>query len=1546
MGDVLTEDIIYDAADVLKENTPFENIKFFSISVQQFRDISIITRMTSLRIVQFRLCSIRVFPEEFFSMPNLESIDLSGNSISFFAEDGKWDQMLSLKTLNLSENNISEINEITKLSGIPNIRHLILSGNICLSANNAFDRIVEIFPTLDVLNDSIITSQHRGYIKEYCDFNHDSLVPLTKADDFIFAYVKYMHSTANERLVRRHKAQFFCIHKVLRRYSAALKIQSVFRGIIERRKWKNMRSKAIFLETFIRYWYLKRNKAAIKIQGAFRYFKLRRVIIEYRNARKIQSAWRTFTCRDEAIVNVFEINENTFKVYLTNESYQNLIKFCNSQNFTQIPKLTNDDEFRVIRIGPLKKRILPGSPVVYYNIDDNVLVRRNRRHLSTTNSIWCNHDHKTLTVVEQVSHQGVNYTKYCPYSVIQYLPFTNAIRPLKTKSGTFLNYENLKYVQFTNRSIFHKFVSIISHSLPEGIILFPYMSLNEASSQLTVHSTIRMILERKREFLQMKKYAIEKRAAKCIVSFVRSSRLKRFISHISNILHYSDVIPESMTFFVTQEFLDQINEIPIKFAVEYGFNSDHCLVLSREKTDPFLANFIPTDDIVYRGNRFIKIVKAETIIRPAIPSMFSIPVSRKTIQKGKIRRITFLSPEEAFRRLFLFAFMTGNFNQFMTDSQVVEYCAAVIIQNHWRGHILRREYRHFGAQAGKVVNPAILLKMEVINTSNQKKDQVPQTFKNFMRPEVPPEVVIANLRGDYRPWEKIRGYKNYPPYEPPPDKPKYEEEEQVFTESMRNMGMTKDFDNALENSLVPSFDTTSPNLKDYTYNEYNNMNSTNFDSSVHEFYQKRRPATAIKKPPKFEIELESQNIFRSPISKIKALDPYLPMATLPMNPEAITPIDRSEEAFALAPLSLPKRSMVKDDSYKSPPPLKNRKQPEVMEKTPHVPITPHLETLDELPHLETLDESPQLTPKPLSSAGKKNKKKKKNKLQKSKTMVDPTQESKKTKNSYSTSALPINIPESSQDQTSTDTNERLSERSSSKKGKSKAKGKKKSKKTPAKDLHDNSLTPASAASNISVTPSGLLSQTTQQNKRPGTSTLTTPTTSARPKIIEPISQTSSTKPTPTIQKGQVKGPKALIDLSKGESSTKKKDPTIHVPTPKLQTTHYTSATMQNSDFSESLVPQPLGSAGSTVRPSTAITTPNPEENLSNQGAKSSKHSITSKMSITPMNSLKSFNSIISAQDSTPSFATEKSDASDISFSVYDMRYPQRPSSVLMTTSPQWTDNSFRDALRRACTKLVRLHQLGIQIEQAMVVDNTIAEKAAAAFQARSKIQLAREARGIQKVQELQDLIDRNKIEQFEREEQVKQVRARTALTRTRNATKVRTVHKEAITKYKKERDFALHFVSVSRQVAQVVEQRHMKEERRRQLEDAANSVSKHRTETKQLKEKFHQKVKDMEEDRRKVVARDKLINEEKRAIQTEAHQRRIEMLSELKENAKLMKDAYHEYKSQKKVVSSNIPPPLETDEIEGAALIIGGYIGENLGEVEAHLLCEIISQIV
>ena len=197
---VLTEDLLYEGADTPPGSVELNEIKYAGFSVQHFKDLSILLQCTKLQIIMFRSCGFDNVPNELFTIPTLQKIDLSANRISVLPEKEKWASLVNLVAIDLCDNNITELEEPLKMCELPRLRQLMLTGNICLSVQDSFTRICKAFPNLCILNDLIITSQHRAYLDNHAIYDNSSTLPLSKTDDFFFLYVKYMHVSSQERL--------------------------------------------------------------------------------------------------------------------------------------------------------------------------------------------------------------------------------------------------------------------------------------------------------------------------------------------------------------------------------------------------------------------------------------------------------------------------------------------------------------------------------------------------------------------------------------------------------------------------------------------------------------------------------------------------------------------------------------------------------------------------------------------------------------------------------------------------------------------------------------------------------------------------------------------------------------------------------------------------------------------------------------------------------------------------------------------------------------------------------------------------------------------------------------------------------------------------------------------------------------------------------------------------------------------------------------------------------------------------------------------------
>ncbi|OHT10265.1 IQ calmodulin-binding motif family protein [Tritrichomonas foetus] len=764
MGELLlTEEILYDAAEIPNKSIPINEIKYIGFSVQPFTNISLILKAPKLEIVILRVCSFKTFPEELFHLPNLKVLDLSGNAIQTLPDIENFNNLKELRSVNLGDNNIVYLAEVFKLSGAENLRQLILSGNICLSEPNSFASITKLFKKLTIFNDLILTSQHRAFLDDYANYSTGAVLPASKIDDFFFLYVRYLHAPSNERYVRRSNAEFFCLNRVIRKYSSAEKIQSVFRGYRIRKEFKKLRNAAMRIEAVVKLWYHKRLNAAIKIRSCFLYYSTRKKIRYIQAVRKVQSAWRTKLSRQFAMVEVFaDINEEGKYSFIVGESQVDMINRFISERSIKPPPLQEVTKYKLVKkIKPVMVK-LPGSPIIYYGTDKSSIVRFQRNHQIKPNfTIWCRHDHAALKSRKKVTRFGINWTNQCPFSSI---PAIKGNYPKNTVN--LKKYDALIKFTYENREDFASFITqIICSKL--NITIYPERTIIFTASTITIQSASRMFIERLRHFREIKSIAIEKRALSCIRYSFKTMAIHRAVSHVVKVYQYYNSLPRQQSFYIPYHYYQSLISMKKLYNVDFGYSSDRSLVLDKSIIG-FLPEIIPKGNIMFNLNDLSSLVSLGVISTKATNSMFSIQIPAKYIKRYRIMRITYANPEEARRRLALFAWMTYSFNIIMTENDVLEYCCANAIHSCWYGYSSRKRLAHILTQHGfsgkslKVIrmihnderNNLKHSKPKYDQTNNQQNNQSgnPNGINKPKSLLFDPVESLHELRHDYRPW--------------------------------------------------------------------------------------------------------------------------------------------------------------------------------------------------------------------------------------------------------------------------------------------------------------------------------------------------------------------------------------------------------------------------------------------------------------------------------------------------------------------------------------------------------------------------------------------------------------------------------------------------------------------------------------------------------------------------------------------------------------------------------------------------------------------------
>jgi len=884
---VFSEENLYEAADVGFKTVPIDQIRYVGVSVQQYRDISIIAQASRLEIATFRLCGFSSFPMDFFSLKYIQCIDLSGNQIQTLPNEENWARMCKLRLLNLSDNSISNLNEVFKMKQIPFLKQLNLTGNICLSAQDSFNRIVREFPTLLVLNDLIITSQHRGFLMNVANFDPTSTLPLSKTDDFFFLYVKYMHTGSNERYVRRTNAEFFCLNRAIRKYSSIEKIQSIFRGYIVRTEYQKTHNAAIFLKAIISKWYKKRYQAALVIKRCFLYHLTRQKVRLIRAVRLIQSTWRKRLSRKESLFEIFQTNNGYFEFFLTPNSYTQLISFLSSNGYP-FPDSRYEGEYKLIKFAEPSHLKFPGSPFIYYSLNSTLIIRKIHSNKFPPNvSLWCGHDHSKTSCVKRATNNGVNWTIKCRFASVKPFPYMHKIRNTKL-----MNYPSLIRVVYETKDAFSSVIMPLVENHPQGMHIIPTKVVEWTAAQISTQSAMRSFLVRSKLFRNMKQEVLETRASTIIRYWLKTMQIHKNVVYISGINKYFMALPDTATYYIPNLTFQRLHNMNPKHKVEFGYTTEKSLVLSKSVVG-YLPEVIQQGRIMFAIKDLSSLLKMGTTISKASPSSFPNITQPKWVKKYHILKVSFATPLEAKRRLLLLGWMTGDFSIVLTDQAVIEYCAANAIKSVWVGLTSRRMLRHLYAQTGQVMMLNRLSKKAHL----KQRKLISKNIGSVMvkkHVNISPEEAISKLRGDYKPWVGILDdYKIEKPYVALEPSDLYDGEAKPSIDSTINVDMSIDVKkinkkwksldkpsvviDIPKTSLRQIYKKTEMNNKNVHHHKGKNAMCLDLQEMIIRKPESIKSQEFLIHPYSSQIQIRSLKRTRSEIIILHKLYPYLPI---------------------------------------------------------------------------------------------------------------------------------------------------------------------------------------------------------------------------------------------------------------------------------------------------------------------------------------------------------------------------------------------------------------------------------------------------------------------------------------------------------------------------------------------------------------------------------------------------------------------------------------------------------------------------------------------
>jgi hypothetical protein len=649
-----------------------------------------------------------------------------------------------------------------------------------MASFDSFNRVARAIPDLIVLNDDILTSQFRGFIAGVAEPDPGSLIRVSRNENYIFDYMRYIQGGQIDRAIRRFRAEMFAVNRVLRRSSDALKIQCRYRGMVARREYRDILRAGRFLNCVVHWWLTKWAKRARVIQRTFRRFLQLQKQKKQRSARAIQIAWRRYIARIEFLSVLFAEKDETCDVYLSPDSLELLRAFA-AENQLWLPTQSETTEYKLIKLVSRKRKRLPGSPIVLYNCEEEVIIRKAICHAPPTESIWCLHHHEDMQKFVHISKFGVNFSHICPFAALPWAPPQRSA----ARRSIFRTYPRLEHIHFPSIHVFMLVLRALLKMGPSGIRFFCKDVLERMSAQLSLHSCLRSIVTRSRYFPDMKRQAIESRANRTILKFTRRMRLLGCCQHVNRTVRYRDSLSRSQIWFVTNEFYENVGNYPRLHPLSFGYNRHQGLAIANDgDTTHWFGRLLDATDVIVNPLSTLSSLLYFNV-RPfrATPLMFYNEIPLKWLKYLSILRLTFSSGEEAMKRQVAFGFITGVFTEIMDTKMVRELCAAVVIKRAIRRYSLRREFRHQLHPPGRVTRVAPRPQPEA-----PQRPQIRQSFTEqqvvttLTRTELPPDEAIHQLRGDYRPWEEFP--------RPPPRKPRAEPEPQP--EPLLDFGIDND----------------------------------------------------------------------------------------------------------------------------------------------------------------------------------------------------------------------------------------------------------------------------------------------------------------------------------------------------------------------------------------------------------------------------------------------------------------------------------------------------------------------------------------------------------------------------------------------------------------------------------------------------------------------------------------------------------------------------------------------------------------------------------
>jgi DNA repair exonuclease SbcCD ATPase subunit len=281
-----------------------------------------------------------------------------------------------------------------------------------------------------------------------------------------------------------------------------------------------------------------------------------------------------------------------------------------------------------------------------------------------------------------------------------------------------------------------------------------------------------------------------------------------------------------------------------------------------------------------------------------------------------------------------------------------------------------------------------------------------------------------------------------------------------------------------------------------------------------------------------------------------------------------------------------------------------------------------------------------------------------------------------------------------------------------------------------------------------------------------------------------------------------------------------------------------------------------------------------------------------------------------------------------------------------TSTAQYTDHTQEIRSQHAVARLVRLREVGYRIEQLLVEDTRVEENHINAQRIYTEITTRRLDSRTQKRDNVSDCRQRNAIEQKEREDAAIAVKIKVYQVREEEGRRIRSAHANRVKHAQTEKEFAQHFVSTSRKVAQISEHQTRKREEEKVFRKLQEKIQTARSERKAMKAKYGKMMAAISELKQDSARADRERVGQRRDQEKEKHEQVMQKLRGWKEAERKIMASVQEIRKTPQFFYPNQVPTVETDEGEGAAFCIHEFLGANLGDTEAHLLADVIGWIL